>query len=188
MGKPKKFAPEIEISEKPAALRGWNSAEGIKSLSVIEDDIRGLMRQLAEARFALGDGERQHRDSVKAILLGIIEAVDAFERVFRSIQAKQDLVTPQMKIWVGNFRTVRRLLEKTLTDQGVVKIENLDQGFDPHWHKVAEIVADPSKPEGTIVEEVVRGYVWQNQLLRKAEVIVVRNQEEAPGPASLGGP
>lgn len=188
MAKSKTPVPEIEISDQPATLRAWKSPEGVKSLSVLEDDLRLLMRQLAEARFAVEERDRQHRDSAKAVLLGVIEVVDAFERVFCSIQAKQDLVTPQMKIWVGNFRTVRRLLEKILAEQGVVKIENLDQGFDPHWHKVAEIVADSTKPEGTILGEVVCGYVWRKHLLRKAEVIVVRNQEGGPGEAMPPGP
>ena len=82
-----------------------------------------------------------------------------------------------MKKWIGNFRTVYRLLDKVLSEQGVTKIESLDQAFDPHWHKVVGTVVDPSKQDGTIVEETKRGYVWQNQILREAEVIVVRNRE-----------
>jgi molecular chaperone GrpE len=82
-----------------------------------------------------------------------------------------------MKIWIGNYSTVRRLLERFLSEQGITRIEILNQTFDPQWHKVADIVADSTKPDGTITEEVKKGYVWQNQVLRKAEVVVVRNAE-----------
>ena len=50
----------------------------------------------------------------------------------------------------------------------------MDRTFDPQWHKVAEIVVDETKPEGTIVEELKKGFLWRNQILRKAEVVVVR--------------
>ncbi|OGO07221.1 MAG: nucleotide exchange factor GrpE, partial [Chloroflexi bacterium RBG_13_60_13] len=88
---------------------------------------------------------------------------------------KEDQVTPQMRIWIGNFRTVRRLLDKVLIEQGITKIESLDRQFDPSWHRAAEVVADPSRPEGTIVEETTTGYLWRGEVLRKAEVVVVGN-------------
>lgn len=153
------------------------AAQSASPLSVVEQDIRRLMVQLSEARTALRQNEAQYIESTKALFLELIEVLDAFERVFRNIGAKAGQVTPQMKTWIGNFRTVRRLLDKPLAEQGVVKIENLDAGFDPHWHRVAEVVGDPTKPEGTIVDEVKAGYVWRGQVLRKAEVIVVGPQE-----------
>lgn len=175
---PKKDARQIEVTEHPVSLHAWRAEESNESLQVIEQDIRNLMRQVAESRFLSSEHERQRTETLQRLLLAIVEVNDAFERVFQAIRAKEDFVTPQMKIWMGNFRTVRRLLEKVLTENGVVRIENLDQGFDPTWHKVAGVVVDASKPEGAIVEEVLKGYLWQNQILRKAEVVVVRNQDD----------
>ena len=156
-----------------------DATQSLNPLLAIEQDVRSLMVELSKARSALRQNESQHMESTKVLFLELIEVLDAFERVFRSIAAKENQVTPQMKIWIGNFRTVRRLLDKPLADQGVVKIENLDQGFDPHWHRVAEVITDPTKSEGTIIDEVKAGYVWQGQVLRKAEVIVVGPPQEA---------
>ncbi|MDZ4818640.1 MAG: nucleotide exchange factor GrpE [Planctomycetota bacterium] len=137
------------------------------------------MEDLSKARFSIRESETRHLESTKKLFLDLIEALDAFERVFRNISAKESQVTPQMKIWVGNFRTVRRLLDKPLAEQGVVRIENLDQGFDPHWHRVAEVISDPSKSEGAIIDELAAGYVWRGHVLRKAEVTVVGPPQEA---------
>jgi len=167
----------LAIADEPVALPAWEGENG-NALEVIERDLRRLTRELAEVRFSVMEGEKQHQAQVRALLLGLLEALDAFNRVFRGIHAKADQVTPLMRRWVGNFRTVRRLVEEVLSQQGVTRIENLDQGFDPRWHKVAYTVFDLSRPEGMIVEEVKSGYVWQNQLLRKAEVGVVRHSEE----------
>jgi molecular chaperone GrpE len=169
----------VEITEQPAPVNAWPAGDGPDGLARIEQDLRGLMRQLAETKFQATEQQRQHSEEVRKLYLSVLEVLDALDRIFRSVRAKEDQVTPQMQKWLGNFRTARSLLEKILTDRAVVRIENLDQGFDPHWHKVAQVVVDTARPEGTIVEEVQRGYVWRGQVLRKAEVIVVRHEEGA---------
>ncbi len=134
------------------------------SFTAVEDDIRSLMGQVSAARFALRQSEAQQLETTRKLFLDLIEVLDAFERVFRNINAKEDQITTQMKTWIGNFRTVRRLLEKPLSEHGVIRIENLDGGFDPNWHRASEVVVDPSRPEGTIVEELKEGYVWRGQV------------------------
>jgi molecular chaperone GrpE len=148
------------------------AAEGATALSVIEQDMRRLMRELAEARFALSEQERASEAATKQLLLSLLEVLDAFDRVFNNIGRKQEQITKQMKIWISNFRTLNSLLEKLLTEQGVTAIEILEPQFNPHWHTVAELVEEPARPEGEIIEVFKRGYVWRGQVLRKAEVIV----------------
>jgi molecular chaperone GrpE (heat shock protein) len=164
------------IDESPIPVHAWPSdAEGQNTLDAVEADMRHLFKELAEARLSLSEAGRQEEGRVDKILLGVLEACDAFERIFRTIHAKQDQVNRQMKIWIGNFRTIKRLLDTLLRDQDVKSIENLDGGFDPHWHKITETVSDPSKLDGTVVEEVRRGYIRGKKILRKSEVVVVRN-------------
>lgn len=176
---------DLEISEAAEELLGWEKDENQSPLQAIEADIRRLIRQVAEARFAASQGERGHNEATRKLLLEMIEVLDAFDRVFANVRHKPAEMTRQMKIWVGNFRTVRRLVERMLGGGGVSTIQNVDGEFDPHWHQIAETVEDPSKPTGTIVEETRRGYVWGKQILRKTEVVVVRNPDDDAGaPAS----
>jgi molecular chaperone GrpE len=160
----------MPMSEKPQ----------ISPIAEVEQDIRNLMRQLGEARSTATDREQQHHLSIQRLLLRLLEVNDAFERVFRSVQSKPEAVTPQMRIWIGNFQAVCGLVEDLLIEHGLVAIERLDQGFDPHWHKAVEVVDDPSKKPGTILEELKKGYMWQNSVLRKTEVVVVRMKHETP--------
>ena len=173
--------PQVEITEQSSPLDAWSAEDGPEGLKRIEQDVRALMRQLAETKFQLAEQERKQTEEARRLYLAVLEVMDALDRVFRSIQAKDDQVTPQMRKWLGNFRTVRALLDRILTDRGVVRIENLGQSFDPNWHKVAEVVVDTTRPEGTIVEEVQRGYVWRNTVLRRAEVVVVRHSDTGEG-------
>ena len=148
---------------------------GENPLEVITADIGALMREIAELKLALAEAKRDEEKRLEKLLLEILDAIDGFERVFRAVHAKESEVTKQMKIWLGNFRTIRRLLDNILDAQGVTPIVNVEGGFDPQWHKVAETVTDASKTDGTIVEEVRSGYLRGKTILRKSEVIVVKN-------------
>lgn len=171
----------LAITEKPIPTPGWRPEHGTDRPGAIARETAHLMRRLAEAEFALNAGEEQRRKDQAQHLLTLLEIMDAFERVFRSIQAKEDQVTPQMRKWIGNFRTVSRMLQDVLSEQGVVRLENLADGFDPHWHRAVESRVAPGQPAGSIVEEVRPGYVWRGAVLRKAEVVVVRqNADEDP--------
>lgn len=167
----------FEVTEKQLPLHGWQPEEGFDRLRLIERDIRSLMRELAEAKGSLSEEQIQHSNILKDSFLTILEVMDSFERVFNNINRRKELVTGKVKIWLNNFHTIQRLLGKFLLERGVTRIENLDQGFDPGWHKATETVVDTSKSEGTIIEEIKAGYVWKGQVLRKAEVVVVRNSQ-----------
>ena len=168
----------FKITEQLAPLKALTMEKDVNAFEIIEQDIRDMMHNIAEAEFSQSEQEKLNAEKIERLLLSIIEAMDAFDRVFGSIRAKQEQVDRQMKKWMGNFRTIRRMLNKILTEQGVSIVENLDQGLDPHWHRISETVEDFAKPDGTIIEELLKGYVWHNKILRKAEVVVVRNAQD----------
>lgn len=166
----------FSIHETPLPMHAWSGQEA-DPLADLEGDFRHLMRELAEAHFALSEARKQNEETQRQFLLEALDVLDAFDRVFRHIHEKEDQVTKQMKIWISNFRTVRRMLEKMLTEHSVVPILNLDGGFDPVWHRAVETVNDPSRPDGSIIEQVRCGYLWKETILRKAELVIVRNDD-----------
>lgn len=141
------------------------------------EEVQRLQRDLTEARRSLADFEKAEKERWDGLLSDLLEVNDAFERVFDAIREKDDQVDGLMKIWVGNFRTVRRFLDSFLSVRGVRPMEGTPGEFDPRWHRVGETVRDPSKAEGTIVRQTRTGYLRDEEILRKAEVVVVRNAD-----------
>ncbi len=167
----------FEISEQPVTLPFEASEDLSGIMETLEQDIRGMMLKIADMGLSRAELEKDNKKNLKEIFLSLIEVLDAFDRVFQSIHKKQDLVDKQMKKWIGNFRTIRRLVDRILLKHGVVIIENIDQRFDPRWHKASAILTDNSRPDEMIAEELVKGYLWNNKVLRKSQVVVIKNTE-----------
>ena len=170
--------PLLQDSLSPASASAWSDEQLVRGTEAIADDLRYLMCQLAECKSGAKEAEKKYAADQRRLLLELIEVSDAFERVFEHVESKKEACTAQMELWVKNFRTVYRLLWQALKGQSVMRIENLDGLYDPHWHIPQTRLFDPSRPEGTIVLEERRGYVWHGNLLRKSEVTVVTHNED----------
>ena len=75
-----------------------------------------------------------------------------------------------------------RRLEQLLNNQQVTALAVLGQPLDPHTMRAAEVEQRRDVGNGIVTEELRKGYLWQGELLRLAEVKVNR-RPEPPAPA-----
>jgi molecular chaperone GrpE len=74
--------------------------------------------------------------------------------------------------WQEGLRMTVRRLDQVPLDRGVVATHLVGQPFDPRRARVIATAPDSSVAEGTVIEEVRTGFLWEDQVLRAAEVIV----------------
>ena len=67
-----------------------------------------------------------------------------------------------------------RRVERVLPQFGLQPIDCLGQPFDPELMEAVEAVEAADQSSGTVVEEVRRGYRWDGQPFRPAQVKVAR--------------
>jgi molecular chaperone GrpE len=67
-----------------------------------------------------------------------------------------------------------RRLDETLARREVRAFDTLDHRFDPHRMRANDLADDPERPEGVVVEELRKGFLIGDRLLRPAEVRVNR--------------
>ncbi len=67
---------------------------------------------------------------------------------------------------------IRRQLLEVLSQQEVVPLEVVGQPFAPESMYAVGSEESGAAEENTVVREVVRGYLWQNKILREPQVIV----------------
>ena len=146
--------------------------------------------ELDRARAALPE---QRRAALKPVLLELVELHDRLETGLHVLQNYRPTVLSRLfglgqrerallqAIAQGQDISLRRL-EQLLNSQQVTALPALGQPLDPHTMRAAEVEQRREVGNGIVTEELRRGYLWQGELLRLAEVKVNR-QPEPPAPA-----
>lgn len=106
----------------------------------------------------------------------ILGAVDNFERARLQIKPANDGEMTIHKSYQGVYKQLVEGLKKI----GVAAMRPEGEEFDPNYHEA--IFQEPTNeyPEGTVIEQVVRGYILGDKVLRHAMVKVAAAAEESP--------
>lgn len=93
------------------------------------------------------------------------------------LQVRDDFVRARDAYSADGARTdgldsVLRNLDAMLAGRGVSAIEALGGPFDPALHEAVSSVPRPDLEEGTVVEEIRRGYRSRNRIIRPTLAIV----------------
>ena len=104
--------------------------------------------------------------AVEQVLCEVLEVYDNLERAERADD--EALRT--------GLAQIRKLFGAVLERRGVTPIACLNEQFDPAYHEA--IAAVPSEAaEGTVIDEVARGYCMNGRVIRYAKVAVSKNTE-----------
>ena len=101
----------------------------------------------------------------REIILPLLGIVDDLEK---SLQWTNDMDQPLRK----GVRNICRKLLALLENQGVRPFDSVGKLFSPDLHEAVAVTEDKDVEPGTIIEDLRRGYLWNNELLRPAQVRV----------------
>jgi len=73
---------------------------------------------------------------------------------------------------------ITKMLKEILERYGVKPIKALGEPFDPHTHEAIARVPAGGRPVNHVVEEMEKGYMYQDRLLRPAKVVVSVEAEQ----------
>lgn len=101
------------------------------------------------------------------LLRDLLPVVDNLERALNhSVNSRGDSAFAEGVVLIaGMFRDV-------LERYGVKEIAAKDEKFDPMWHEALSCVPMPDKEPNTIIQELEKGYTYQDRLLRPSRVVV----------------
>jgi molecular chaperone GrpE len=112
---------------------------------------------------------RELADYMKAdVLAELLPILDNFERALQAPSAD-----PSDPLRKGVELILKQMLD-FLRKRGVSPIEALGADFDPNFHQAVIHETSPSHREGEVIEELQRGYMLGDKLLRPAMVKVAK--------------
>lgn len=105
-----------------------------------------------------------------SLVQGLIATLDQLEHIYRyTVENEQDSWSEQIKLLWSSAAT-------DLLPLGLARIEGEQARFDVRFHVAAQVQEHKEIQDGVILNVLRCGYLYQNQLLRKAEVVVNRNE------------
>jgi len=111
--------------------------------------------------------EEVKKYSNERFIISLLEVVDELEMALEAGKK-----TNSIKILLDGVEMTLKKLNKILEGEGVKKIEALGKMFDPNIHYVIARVEKDDIEEGTILEEVRKGYIMKDRVIRPSIVKV----------------
>lgn len=117
--------------------------------------------------------ENLAQQSKKDIINKLLPVVDNFERARVQIKPNNEAEKTIQNSYQGVYKTLVDCLKRL----GVSAMRPEGQEFDPNFHEA--MLREPTNeyPEGTVIEQLMRGYMLGEQVLRHAMVKVAVPQE-----------
>jgi molecular chaperone GrpE len=138
-----------------------------------DDDVASAAgRLLAGFDFAraMAASDEAHRRETEALLCSFLEVVDSLEALERHTSGHADDAL---------HKTVERILGQAygvLARAGVERLVLAGLALDLAYTEVVDVRVNDQHADDTVLEEIVRGYRWRNRLLRRAKVVISRNE------------
>ncbi len=113
------------------------------------------------------------KQTKKAIVTELLPVVDNFERARVQIQPATEGEQTIQNSYQGVYKTLVDCLKRL----GVSAMRPEGQEFDPNFHEAMLREATDEHPEGTVIEQLMRGYMLEEQVIRHAMVKVAVPKE-----------
>lgn len=130
-----------------------------------------LLRKAAEFENYKRRNENDQINLIKyaaeSFIIKLLPTIDNFERSMKHLDDTKDIGALK-----SGIRLIYENFIKVLDEQGVKKIESLNQPFDVTFHEALMQRTAEGVPPHTVVDEVETGYLYKDKVIRHAKVVV----------------
>ena len=154
-----------DAKEEPAAEPDWKERYA-RTLADFDNYRKRMARDREElAQFAAKD-----------ILKDLLPTVDNLALALDKAENKEDPFVQGVKLAYDGFL-------KALADHGATPLDSVGEPFDTNFHDALAQLPSADVPEGTVMNEVKRGWLLHGKLLRAAQVVVSSGAPAQPAEA-----
>lgn len=147
-----------------------------KAVEKLEEKVKELedmrVRQLAEFENFRKRSEKEKSQmfevGAKSVIEKILPVMDNFERGLQGVP-EEEKDAP----FVKGVEMVYKQMLTAFEEMGVKPIEAVGKEFDPNLHNAVMAVDDDSLESGTVAEEMQKGYMYKESVVRHSMVKVV---------------
>ena len=146
-----------------------------KTISELNDKI---LRLLAENQNLRKNHEKEKEDILKYgsfnFASGILSLTDNLDRAFSIFKNNQKFKDKEFVDIKNGIELIEKELLITLEKNSITYVDCLNKKFDPNFHQALSEV-ESEKEHGTVVEEIQKGYLLHDRLLRPSLVNIAKS-------------
>ena len=146
-----------------------------KTISELNDKI---LRLLAENQNLRKNHEKEKEDILKYgsfnFASGILSLTDNLDRAFSIFKNNEKFKDKEFVDIKNGIELIEKELLITLEKNNITYVDCLNKKFDPNFHQALSEV-ESEKEHGTVVEEIQKGYLLHDRLLRPSLVNIAKS-------------
>jgi len=181
--KPKEVAPEDQNNEiEKGASEDANIVKEItpeEKILELEDKIARAFAEMENQRRRF---EKEREDAFNyggftfaKETLNLIDNLERSKQILESDEALKD--SEALKKTLEHFDIINKDMVSILSKNGITPLHSIGKKLDPNFHQAMMEVADDQKEPGTIVQEIQKGFMMKDRLLRPSLVGVSKKTE-----------
>ncbi len=180
LSREKEKEQEVKVEEKAEEAETPSVEELRKKLEEAQakadeylDQWRRTAADFSNYRKLVAKEKEDLTKTANAVLLArLLPILDDFERAFKTMPDHLNELT-----WVEGIALIYRKLQAILEQEGVKPIQAEGKEFDPMYHEAITYEEAEGFEDGQIIEEVQKGYMLGDKVLRPSIVRVAKKSE-----------
>ena len=179
--------PLLEDKEEPKKEEVVKKETSQPKEETIEDKLKitqeKLLRTMAEME---NQRRRFEKENQEAFEFGgfnfareSLSLLDNIDRAIISFKNDEKLKNNRdLNKIIDGIEIVKQDLISIFKKNGIIPIKCMDEKFDPNFHQAMLELEDSTKEAGTVVQEIQKGYMMKERLLRPSLVGVTKKRVE----------
>ena len=160
-----------DSTEKNQEVKEVTLEEKIKEL---EDKVVRTLAEMENQRRRFGKEKEDAFDyggfSFAKEALNLIDNLERSKQILESDETLKD--TEALKKTLEHFEIISKDMVSIFSKNGIIPIVSVGKKLDPNQHQAMMEIDDDQKEPGTIVQEIQKGFMMKDRLLRPALVAV----------------
>ena len=132
-----------------------------------------LLRQVAETDNLRKRLAKEKQDAIRyaneSLIEQLLPTMDSFDMAMLAVKNADETTIDSLKTGIEMVHTQ---LKRTLEEVGLSVIDAAGQSFDPALHEAMSRKETDEADEGTVLEQIRKGYKLKDRLVRPASVVV----------------
>jgi len=181
----KNLSPTSDFNEKDKDVKKTPDS---KKEETVEDKLKNVQEKLLRTMAEMENQRRRfEKEKEEAFEFGgfnfareSLSLLDNIDRAITSFKKDSNLKdnNKDLNKIIDGIDVVKKDLVSIFKKNGIEPIECIDKKFDPNFHQAMLELENNVKETGTVIQEIQKGYMMKNRLLRPSLVGVTKKTPE----------